>query len=58
MQVPDEFYQARKKLGDEARNLPAGAMGPFVNDEYSDVTFALYAVEAPGMPPRLLTRRG
>ena len=31
-------------------------MGPFVNDEYSDVTFALYAVEAPGMPPRLLTR--
>src|SRR3954471_17212883 len=55
-QVPDEFYQARKKLGDEARNLPKGAMGPFVNDEYSDVTFALYAVEAPGMPPRLLTR--
>ncbi len=54
--VPDEFYQARKKLGDEARNLPKGAMGPFVNDEYSDVTFALYAVEAPGMPPRLLTR--
>ena len=51
-----EFYQARKKLGDEARNLPKGAMGPFVNDEYSDVTFALYAVEAPGMPPRLLTR--
>ncbi|WP_052830861.1 efflux RND transporter permease subunit [Skermanella aerolata] len=54
--VPDEFYQARKKLGDEARNLPKGALGPFVNDEYSDVTFALYAVEAPGMPPRLLTR--
>ncbi len=55
-EVPDEFYQARKKLGDEARNLPQGALGPFVNDEYSDVTFALYAVEAPGMPPRLLTR--
>src|SRR5918997_2267701 len=54
--VPDEFYQARKKLGDEARNPPKGAMGPFVNDEYSDVTFALYAVKAPDMPPRLLTR--
>ena len=42
-EVPEQFYQARKKLGDEARNLPQGALGPFVNDEYSDVTFALYA---------------
>jgi multidrug efflux pump subunit AcrB len=55
--VPEEFYQARKKLGDEARNLPSGALGPFVNDEYSDVTFALYALKAPGMAPRLLTRQ-
>jgi multidrug efflux pump subunit AcrB len=55
-EVPDQFYQARKKLGDEARNLPQGAIGPFVNDEYSDVSFALYSVEAPGMPPRTLTR--
>src|SRR5260221_14056485 len=52
----EEFYQARKKLGDEAKNLPAGAFGPFVNDEYSDVAFALYAVKAQSMPPRLLTR--
>src|SRR5260221_14201951 len=42
--VQEEFYQGRKKLGDEARNLPIGAMGPFINDEYSDVTFALYAL--------------
>lgn len=55
--VPEQFYQARKKLGDEARNLPAGALGPFVNDEYSDVAFALYAVEAHGLAPRLLTRQ-
>lgn len=45
--VPEEFYQARKKLGDEAHNLPQGVYGPFINDEYSDVTFALYSVEAP-----------
>ena len=32
-------------------------LGPFVNDEYSDVTFALYALKAPGMPPRLLVRQ-
>ena len=44
--VQDEFYQARKKLGDEARNLPSGAFGPFVNDEFSDVTFGLYALRA------------
>ena len=54
--VPEEFYQARKKLSDEAHNLPQGVYGPFINDEYSDVTFALYAVEAPGLPPRQLTR--
>jgi multidrug efflux pump subunit AcrB len=55
-EVADQFYQARKKLGDEARKLPQGAMGPFVNDEYSDVSFALYSVEAPGLPLRKLTR--
>ncbi len=55
-EVPDQFYQARKKLGDEARKLPQGAIGPFVNDEYSDVSFALYSVEAPGFPLRQLTR--
>jgi len=54
--VEAEFYQARKKLGDEAHNLPAGVVGPIVNDEYSDVQFALYAIKAPGMPPRQLTR--
>mgnify|MGYP001964448533 CR=1 FL=1 len=54
--VQDEFYQARKKLGDEARNLPSGAFGPFVNDEFSDVTFGLYALRAPGMPMRALVR--
>jgi multidrug efflux pump subunit AcrB len=54
--VPEEFYQARKKLGDEVSKLPAGVQGPFVNDEYSDVIFAVYALEAHGMPPRELTR--
>jgi len=56
-QVPEEFYQARKKLGDEARNLPQGVIGPFVNDEYGDVTFALYAFKAPGEPERQLVRQ-
>ncbi|MBS1165730.1 MAG: cation efflux protein [Proteobacteria bacterium] len=55
--VEEEFYQARKKLGDEARNLPQGVFGPFVNDEYSDVSFALYALKASGMPLRDLARQ-
>ncbi len=54
--VRDEFYQARKKVGDEARNLPSGVIGPFLNDEYSDVTFALYALKAKGVPQRELVR--
>ncbi|OWK23110.1 hypothetical protein AJ87_41075 [Rhizobium yanglingense] len=55
--VAEEFYQARKKLGDEARNLPPGVIGPFVNDEYSDVSFGLYALKAKGMPMRDLVRQ-
>ena len=55
--VEGEFYQARKKLGDEARNLPPGVIGPFVNDEYSDVSFALYALKAKGMAMRELVRQ-
>jgi multidrug efflux pump subunit AcrB len=56
-EVQEEFYQARKKLGDEARTLPPGVLGPFVNDEYADVSFALYALKAEGMPMRDLTRQ-
>lgn len=55
-EVQEEFYQARKKVGDEARNLPNGVLGPFLNDEYSDVTFALFALKARGEPQRGLVR--
>ncbi|MDV2451985.1 efflux RND transporter permease subunit [Xanthomonas hortorum] len=55
-QVQEQFYQARKKVGDEVGNLPAGVIGPMVNDEYADVTFALFALKAKGEPQRLLAR--
>ncbi|MGV0761096.1 efflux RND transporter permease subunit [Tistrella mobilis] len=55
--VQDEFYQARKKLGDEAGSLPPGVYGPFVDDEYADVSFALYALKAEDMPMRQLVRQ-
>jgi len=54
--VPEEFYQARKKLSDEEAGLPPGVVGPIVNDEYADVTFALFALKAKGEPQRLLVR--
>jgi multidrug efflux pump subunit AcrB len=52
--LPEEFYQARKKLADEAGNLPKGVIGPLMNDEFSDVYFALYALKANGLPHRQL----
>jgi multidrug efflux pump subunit AcrB len=56
-EVQSEFYQARKKIQDEAPKLPRGALGPFVNDEFGDVTFALYALRAEGEPQRELVRQ-
>lgn len=56
-EVQEQFYQTRKKMSDEAANLPRGVLGPFVNDEYGDVTFALYALKAKGEPQRLLVRQ-
>ncbi|MCX4181935.1 efflux RND transporter permease subunit [Enterobacter sp. HSTU-ASh6] len=55
-EVQDEFYQARKKLGDETRRLPSGVIGPMINDEFSDVTFALFALKAKGEPQRQMVR--
>ena len=53
-QLQEEFYQARKKLSDEAINLPRGVIGPIFNDEYSDVYFSLYALAAKNLPHRQL----
>jgi len=55
--LPDQLYQARKKIADESGKLPPGVLPPVVNDEYSDVTFAMYALKAKGFPQRLLVRK-
>lgn len=54
--VPEQFYQARKKISDEARKLPQGVVGPFIDDEFGDVSFGLYALKAKGVPQRDMTR--
>ncbi|HEY9248067.1 MAG TPA: efflux RND transporter permease subunit [Rariglobus sp.] len=55
-EVPEEFYQVRKKLGDEARFLPRGVLGPIFDDEYSDVYFSLYALKSADLPHRELVQ--
>lgn len=45
-EVPDLFYQARKKLGDMKASLPDGVDGPYADDEYADVYGAVFALTA------------
>src|SRR6266478_1890549 len=40
--VPELFYQLRKKISDIKESLPAGLIGPSFNDEYGDVDSILY----------------
>ncbi len=47
-QVPDLFYQVRKKVGDIAGTLPQGVQGPYFNDEFGDTYSIVYALTADG----------
>lgn len=55
--VPDLFYQIRKRMQEEATSMPAGVIGPVVNDTFSDVYFSLLSLSAPGLPFRDLSRQ-
>src|SRR5260370_34582284 len=46
--VPDVWYQVRKKIGDIRQNLPQGIVGPFFNDEFCDTYGIIYAFTADG----------
>ena len=47
-EVPQVWYQVRKKVGDIRQSLPAEAIGPFFNDEFGDVFGTIYAFTADG----------
>jgi multidrug efflux pump len=47
-EVPEIWYQARKKIGDMKLTLPQGVIGPFFNDEFGDVYGSIYALSADG----------
>lgn len=46
--VPQLFYQVRKKLDDLRAELPSGLIGPSVNDEFGDVDAVLYTLTGDG----------
>ncbi len=46
--VPEIWYQVRKKVGDIRQALPAETIGPFFNDEFGDVFGSIYAFTADG----------
>lgn len=46
--VPEVWYQVRKKLGDIKPQLPADVQGPYFNDEFGDTFGNLYAFTADG----------
>ncbi|QNM97140.1 efflux RND transporter permease subunit [Chitinimonas koreensis] len=47
-QVPELWYQVRKKMSDIRHTLPAGVQGPFFNDEFGDTFGNLYAFTSDG----------
>ncbi|WP_245725363.1 efflux RND transporter permease subunit [Pandoraea oxalativorans] len=53
-EVPEEWYQVRKKVGDIAYTLPPGVQGPFFNDEFGDVYTHIFTLEGDGFGPAQL----
>lgn len=56
-EVPNLWYQARKKVGDVQGDLPNGVVGPFFDDEYGDVYSALYILSGENVAPAELKRQ-
>ena len=53
-QVPDIWYQVRKKVGDIRHTLPQGIVGPGFNDEFGDTYGIVYGFTADGFTHREL----
>ncbi|SDI65528.1 multidrug efflux pump [Pseudomonas delhiensis] len=46
--IPELWYQIRKKVGDIRYNLPQGIQGPFFNDEFGTTFGNIYALSGKG----------
>jgi len=53
-EVPELWYQVRKKVGDIRATLPQGAIGPFFNDEFGDTFGNIYALTGQGFDYALM----
>jgi multidrug efflux pump subunit AcrB len=52
--VPDRWYDVRKKVGDIRPTLPSGVVGPGFNDEFGDVFGIIYGFTTDGFTHREL----
>jgi Cation/multidrug efflux pump len=52
--VPDIWYQVRKKVGDIRQDMPSETQGPFFDDEFGDTYGIIYAFTADGFTHREL----
>ena len=55
-EVPDAWYQVRKKIGDIRHTFPVGVQGPFINDEFGDTFINLFALTGDGFDIARLRR--
>ncbi len=46
--IPELWYQVRKRVGDIRANLPSEVVGPFFNDEFGDTFGNIYALTGDG----------
>lgn len=46
--IPELWYQVRKKVDDIRMTLPPGSIGPFFNDEFGDTYSLIYAFSGAG----------
>jgi multidrug efflux pump len=47
-EVPNSWYQARKRVNDIRNTLPQGVIGPVFNDDFGDVYGSIFALQADG----------
>ncbi len=55
-EVPNAWYEVRKKLDDVRHTLPAGVQGPFANDEFGDTFVSIFALTGDGFDDAGLRR--
>lgn len=53
-EIPELWYQLRKKIGDIRAELPQGTIGPFFNDEFGTTFGNIYALTGDGFDYAIL----